>query len=331
MRTWENIYAANSSKLKGVCRRYVKSDEIAEDIMHDAFEIAMKKADSFSGKGSFDGWLYQITVNTALQYLRKNKNIINKNDNILEYHQEKEETIEAPTNKKHYIHQADFDVSDLIEAIDLLPQHHRTVFNLYVLEKYSHQEISEQLDITVNTSKSHLNRARKKLQKILFEKAQHKEKNNLKRLFILLFPFYFSIDRLYANQLKNYSLPTSISRSELSTASTIKSFSYSKLKIAVAILTISTLLITLLYHQSKKTTEQYEAIKILPLEKGQKLQIENHLIEIDSLFALIEKMNSATTTNEQIKNKEELFETVTVKVPVIVRKRVIVNDTIVKK
>ncbi len=73
MRKWEHIYENNSSKLKGVCRRYVNSDEVAEDIIHDAFEIAIQKVDSYSGKGSFDGWLYQITVNTALQYLRKKK------------------------------------------------------------------------------------------------------------------------------------------------------------------------------------------------------------------------------------------------------------------
>lgn len=111
MITWEHIYENNAAKLKGVCRRYVKSDEVAEDIMHDAFEIAMQKVESYSGKGSFDGWLYKITVNTALQHLRNNKNTVNKTDELIDYHFNKEKEEEAVSeSKKSQIHQADFEV-----------------------------------------------------------------------------------------------------------------------------------------------------------------------------------------------------------------------------
>ncbi len=86
------------------------------------------------------------------------------------------------------------------------------VFNLYVLEKKTHKEISEILDISVNTSKSHLNRARKKLQDILFEKAQNKEKKKTKKYLLLFIPFYFSIDRLYANSFKNFEMKTNVNK-----------------------------------------------------------------------------------------------------------------------
>jgi len=63
---WEKAYKENASLMSGVCRRYVQNKEVAEDLMQDAFVSAMSKAESYSGLGSFNGWLRKITVNTAL-------------------------------------------------------------------------------------------------------------------------------------------------------------------------------------------------------------------------------------------------------------------------
>ena len=71
--SWEDIYLKFSPKMLGICRRYVKSNSIAEDLMHEAFITAIKKIDSFTGKGSLEAWICRISVNISIQYLRENK------------------------------------------------------------------------------------------------------------------------------------------------------------------------------------------------------------------------------------------------------------------
>lgn len=250
-----------------------------------------------------------------------------------------------PKNKRSTVHQAEFEISDLMEAIDLLPEHHRTVFNLYVLEKHSHQEISKELDITINTSKSHLNRARKKLQEILFNKAKNKEKNNYTKYLFLLFPFYFSIDRLYAQKLKDYTLApfNAIPNGIITNSTPINKLSKSiLLKKGIIIFTISSLLIgsTAFYFNSKN-----EAIKVYTPKEIQKtkpvihLNLDSTIIEIDSSFndyrkteeiekneALEQESTSIKLTNP--KKKVKVKKPVTIKVPVIIHKQIIIKDTI---
>lgn len=328
MRTWEHIYETNAAKLKGVCRRYVKSDDIAEDIMHDAFEIAMQKAGSYSGKGSFDGWLYKITVNTALQYLRNNKKTINKTDDLLDYHLNKErEEVNITESKKSRVHQAKFEVSDLLEAIDLLPEHHKIVFNLYVLEKKSHKEISEMLAISINTSKSHLNRARKKLQDILYYKAKDKERDGLKKYLLLLFPFYFSIDGIYASQFKDYRVNPSVSGIEFSNVSVIDNKKYNYFN-KIAALTVFILGSLIYFLNSKNNNQTYKTKELKELIKINDLDLTNILKEVDSLFyikGIEENKKSGKSEIANHKNKQVL-----IKVPVVVRKQIIIKDTIVE-
>jgi len=81
---WEDIYTKMSPRMLGICRRYVNSTTVAEDLMHEAYITAIKKVDTYTGKGSFEGWICKIAVNTSLQYLRerkKNKEInLNRNN-----------------------------------------------------------------------------------------------------------------------------------------------------------------------------------------------------------------------------------------------------------
>lgn len=185
--SWETIYAQQSPKLLAVCRRYVGNIALAEDLMHDAFMTAIQKQAQFSGKGAVGAWLRRITVNTVLMHLRKKKGFTEslKEDIETLSNVTPEQVSEDP---KSIILNSGFEVADLLEIIDQLPNHHKIVFNLYVFEEYSHKEIAKELNISVGTSKSHLARARKKLQKILLEKIDEMNKKK-KRAILYFFPF----------------------------------------------------------------------------------------------------------------------------------------------
>ena len=182
---WEEIYRQQSPKLLGLCRRYVRDTSRAEDLMHDAFLTAIRKQESFAGTGALEGWLRQIALNTVLMHLRQEKKLTQLLQNDIPDSQEEvsDDSIETP---KAIILAADFDRADFASAIEMLPEHHQLVFNLYVFEDYSHKQIADSLGISIGTSKSHLARARKKIQHILLQKAQKMEKRR-KRAAILPF------------------------------------------------------------------------------------------------------------------------------------------------
>ncbi len=117
--------------------------------MQDAFLTIFKRIEQFKGKGSFEGWIKRIAVNTALQKYRKRRVFdINNEEQIADEAEELVEDRSVPL---------DF----LLEIIQKLPDRYRLVFNLYVMDGYSHKEISEMLGISDGTSKSNLARARK--------------------------------------------------------------------------------------------------------------------------------------------------------------------------
>ncbi|PIE86001.1 MAG: RNA polymerase subunit sigma-70 [Bacteroidia bacterium] len=123
---WEDTYRKNISKMIGICYRYVSNREIAEDLAHDAFLKAFDKVETFRNKGRFGAWLYKITVNTALKYLRDNK--LTKEKNII-YEENlyiNDEIQETPWSN--------FTSRELLEIINKLPENHRLVFNLYALD-----------------------------------------------------------------------------------------------------------------------------------------------------------------------------------------------------
>ena len=159
------LYKLFSSKLFAICLKYSRNKAEAEDNLQDAFVTIFNKMSQFKFKGSFEGWLKRITVNTALQRYRTKGvfNIVNE-DNIQDF------TVEIEDN---------IDLDFLLQCIQNLPDRYRLVFNLYVLDDYSHKEIAEMLDITTGTTKSNLARARA----ILKEKIKNYKVNlNLKSL-----------------------------------------------------------------------------------------------------------------------------------------------------
>lgn len=180
MENWDVIYKNNASKLLGVCRRYIKDEQLAEDLMHNAFITAMNKISTYSGIGAFEGWLRKIVVNTVLLYLRDSKKMQFSDNEPLENQSDTELESDVDETQKKVIEDAGFSQQELLEIVDLLPIHHKTVFNMYVIDGYTHNEIGEMLKISGGTSKSHLARARKKIQQLLFEKAKLKTQTSIK-------------------------------------------------------------------------------------------------------------------------------------------------------
>ena len=151
------LYDKYSPKMFGVCKRYVKNYQDAEDVLVDGLFKAMTKIDMFKGEGSFEGWIRRIVVNEALMHLRKNHNF--------------KLTVEISNIEIKSIMTVEDELmaQDIINLMDKLPVGYRTVFNLYVLEGYKHREIAEQLGISINTSKSQLILAKKRMQNLVRE------------------------------------------------------------------------------------------------------------------------------------------------------------------
>jgi RNA polymerase sigma-70 factor (ECF subfamily) len=138
-----------------VCLKYSRTYQDAQDTLQDSFIMIFKDIKKFKHKGSFEGWAKRVTVNVALQKFRK-KSIL-KFDKI-EENQLTEEEITVDVDEEN------ISLSFLLSLINELPPKYQLVFNLYVLDGYSHQEISDLLNISTGTSKSNLFRARKLLQ-----------------------------------------------------------------------------------------------------------------------------------------------------------------------
>lgn len=143
----EQLYRLYAHKLFPVCLKYSASYQQAEDNLQDAFLMIFNKITQYKHKGSFEGWMKRIAINTALQKYRKQTvfEIINE-DHL------KEPEIE--------IDEDTFSVDFLLGIIQQLPNRYRQVFNLYVLDGFSHKEIAEIMNISTGTSKSNLARAR---------------------------------------------------------------------------------------------------------------------------------------------------------------------------
>ncbi|MER3375881.1 MAG: sigma-70 family RNA polymerase sigma factor [Allomuricauda sp.] len=155
------LYRRYSGILFGMCLKYSKNKTEAEDNLHDSFMTIFSKIDQYGFQGSFEGWIKRITVNTVLQKYRKEQHLNVVSENI------GEET-EVDTEG------TDISLSTLLGYIQELPNKYRLTFNLYVLDGYSHKEISEMLGTSTGTSKSNLARAKM----ILREKIE-KEKINI--------------------------------------------------------------------------------------------------------------------------------------------------------
>ncbi|MDQ3535134.1 MAG: sigma-70 family RNA polymerase sigma factor [Bacteroidota bacterium] len=152
------VYELYAPKMFAVCKRYIKENTQAEDILVVGFMKVFEKIGQFQKQGSLEGWIRKIMVNECLSYIRKNKNM------YLEVELDK-----VDREPDYQMLQNILEEQDLLSMIDKLPTGYKTIFNLYAIEGFSHKEIAEMLQINENTSKSQLSRARAHLQKLLLE------------------------------------------------------------------------------------------------------------------------------------------------------------------
>ncbi|PSR13111.1 MAG: RNA polymerase subunit sigma-70 [Bacteroidetes bacterium] len=153
------LYECYAPTMLGVCRRYLSRTEDAEDVLVESFCKVFEHLDQYSGNGSFEGWIRRIVVNESLMFLRKKHALRNAYEIQEHFDLRSDENIVA-----------ELAAQDILFLLDQLPNGYRTVFNLYVVEGYKHREIADLLEISINTSKSQLILAKKRLQQLLLER-----------------------------------------------------------------------------------------------------------------------------------------------------------------
>ena len=155
--TWaqKKLYELYAPAMLGVCVRYVDEKEAARDILHEGFIKVLTKIESYSGAGSFEGWMRKIFVTTALEYLRSSK-ALGGTISIECW----DETVD--NDSADIVQQ--LSAEEIIGCINELPAGFRTVFNLYAVEGYTHAEIAEIVNIQEASSRSQFARARQILQ-----------------------------------------------------------------------------------------------------------------------------------------------------------------------
>jgi len=152
----QELYNRFAPKMYGVCLRYAGNAEEAEDILQEGFIKIFNKINSYRGEGSFEGWIRRIFVNTAIEHFRKKT-----------YLQPITETEENTVEGKYLSVLDNLAEKDIVRLIQQLSPGYRTVFNMYVVEGYTHKQIAEMLGISEGTSKSQLSRAKLILQDLV--------------------------------------------------------------------------------------------------------------------------------------------------------------------
>jgi len=153
----KKLYDTLSPKMFPVCLRYAGDRTVAEDLLQDGFITLFSRLGSYEGKGSFEGWARKIFVNTALMYLRKT--------DALKLSEDIDAARSLGSGEATPVENIGY--KELMEMISSLETDARTVFNMHVIEGYSHKEIAESLGITEATSRSKLQRARVRLQEMI--------------------------------------------------------------------------------------------------------------------------------------------------------------------
>ena len=153
-RAQKSIYELLSPKMYALCIRYMGDKDAAADVLQDGFVTLFDKLDTYSGQGSFEGWARRIFVNTALMALRKH-DILKESDDIEEAYSIQDDAVNVIQSLNY---------ADLMKLVSQLPTGYRAVFNMFVIEGYSHKEIAQALGIEEVTSRSQLLRARIMLQ-----------------------------------------------------------------------------------------------------------------------------------------------------------------------
>ena len=161
------LYSMLSPKMFAVCLRYATDYSGAQDLLQEGFVKVYKNIEKFRGEGSFEGWVRRIFVNTAIEHYRKQVKLYALHDSEVKYYEYYDGSALESLKKE-----------DIMKMIQKLSDGYRTVFNLYVVEGYSHKEIGELMGISEGTSKSQLARARYLLQKMITDSVVVRQTSN---------------------------------------------------------------------------------------------------------------------------------------------------------
>ncbi len=157
----EALYAKYASKMYAVCLRYSGNADDAQDLLQEGFIKIFKNLDKFRSDGSFEGWIRRIFVNTSIEYYRKKSAL-----------QKKIDPAEVVVEDKSFTILDELAEDDIINMIRELPPGYKLVFNMHVIEGYSHKEIADLLNINEGTSKSQLARAKMALKKMIADQTR---------------------------------------------------------------------------------------------------------------------------------------------------------------
>ncbi len=160
------VYKLLYGKMKVVCMRYTWDTDQALDVLQEGFIKVFQNMERYSGAGSFEGWVRRIMVNLSIDRFRKQKNdflLLNGSTSIEDF----EDVVEDESDVESVDY--DFTPEQILEAMQQLSPAYKTVFNLYVFENYTHQDIAEALSISIGTSKSNFAKAKRNMKKILLK------------------------------------------------------------------------------------------------------------------------------------------------------------------
>ncbi|MFM1932491.1 MAG: hypothetical protein RL226_1794 [Bacteroidota bacterium] len=166
----QEIYRSLYGTMMSVCLRYTRDADQAQDILQDGFIKVFGNIDKYNFEGSFEGWVRRIIVNTAIDFHRKKKSdflLLGENQSVEEFTDVEDEE----SDEEEY----DFSPEEIIAAMQKLTPAYRTIFNLYVFENLTHNEIAEKLGINAGTSKSNFAKAKRNLKRILLNDSKDRD------------------------------------------------------------------------------------------------------------------------------------------------------------
>jgi RNA polymerase sigma-70 factor (ECF subfamily) len=166
-RSQQAIHKMFYGKMKAVCMRYTRDSDQAMDVLQEGFLKVFNNLDKYTGVGAFEGWMRRIMVNLSIDRYRRLKHdlvLLGEQNDIENWSGgTDDESDDSDENEEIY----DITPEQIIDAMQQLTPAYRTVFNLYVYEDYTHQDIAEALGISVGTSKSNYAKAKKNMKKLL--------------------------------------------------------------------------------------------------------------------------------------------------------------------